>query len=233
MTTGNTICRRLFCAAVIVATAAAPARAADVGDVSASAQSGWYYRGGAGASFVQNTRISLDFSQADAGVQFDPGFSVQAVGGYRFCPCFGLEAETGLADNLIHSITGSPSTRAEFSQIPVMFNAAFQWPCCAHVIPYAGFGLGLTADYINIDHATVQGVNVSGDRTAVTFAGQAFAGVRFPINDRAGVDLGYKYMATSRPEWGLTSFNPARTSGTLVLREPQTHFLLLEFQVTF
>jgi opacity protein-like surface antigen len=233
MTTWNNIFRKLFFAAVIVATAAVPTKAADVGDVSAVAPTGWYYRGGAGASFVQNTRMSLDFSQADAGVHFDPGFSVQAVGGYRFCPYFGLEAETGLADNLIHSISGSSSTGAEFSQIPVMFNAAFQWPCCSHVIPYAGLGLGLTADYINIDHATVQGVGVSGDQTAITFAGQAFAGVRFPINDHAGVDLGYKYMATGQPEWNVNFFDPARSSGTLVLREPQTHFLLLEFQVTF
>ncbi len=177
--------------------------------------------------------MSLDFSQADAGVHFDPGFSVQAVGGYRFCPCFGLEAETGLAYNLIHSINGSSSTGAEFSQIPVMFNAAFQWPCCAHVVPYAGLGLGISADYLNISHATVQGFNVSGDGTAITFAGQAFAGIRFPINDHAGVDLGYKYLATSQPEWNVTPFASSRSSGTLVLREPQTHFLLLEFQVTF
>jgi opacity protein-like surface antigen len=213
--------------------ATAPATAADLGDASSIAPTGWYYRGGAGASFVQDSRISLDSSQADVGVHFDPGFSVQAVGGYRFCPYFGLEAETGLAYNLIHSITGSPSTGAEFSQIPVMFNAAFQWPCCPHVIPYAGIGLGLTADYININHATVQGVNVSGDQTAVTFAGQAFAGIRFPINDRAGVDLGYKYLATTQPEWNVNFFAPSQSSGTLVLREPQTHFLLLEFQVTF
>lgn len=130
--------------------------------------------------------MSLDFSQADAGVHFDPGFSVQAVGGYRFCPCFGLEAETGLAYNLIHSINGSSSTGAEFSQIPVMFNAAFQWPCCAHVVPYAGLGLGISADYLNISHATVQGFNVSGDGTAITFAGQALLASGFPSTTTPG-----------------------------------------------
>jgi opacity protein-like surface antigen len=44
-----------------------------------------------------------------------------------------------------------------------------------------------------------------GSQSDAVFAYQAFAGLRYALNDRAGVCLEYHYFGTSAPEWRVDS----------------------------
>lgn len=194
---------------------------------------GWYVRGGVGPEFMQNSRLSLDSSKADAKTKFDTGLSFDATIGYRFCPCFSLEAQTGVLYNNIRSISGSSRTRADLTQVPLMVNLMFQLPVCPYFIPYVGAGAGFSADTIDFRHGgnrtSIQGTSLKGDDTDYVFAAQALAGVKVPITKRMSVGLGYKFLTTTRPEWDGNSFDSNHSFNNLVLREPFTHSVLAQF----
>ncbi len=191
----------------------------------------WYVHGGIGPSFLTNSQITLNSSLPDNQIKFYPGVRADAAIGYQFTPWFGLEAELGLLSNSIRSIEGSPDTSGEFVQLAQLVNAVFKLPTKSGFEPYIGVGTGITLDGLHIDRGTVQGAPLHGTDGAAALAFQLAAGFKWKINDRWGMAVGYEFLTTSRPEFELKEFTGG--SGTLMVRNPQSHSLTVQFEFKF
>ena len=193
----------------------------------------WYFRGGAGPDWMQNSRLSLDSTMPDARVKFDTGARVDLAGGYMFNPYFGLEGQTGFIYNRVSEIEASPYTRADFVQVPLMVNAVFQLPNDSRLTPFIGGGAGATVDNLNIDDATVQGAYLHGSDSVGVFAYQAFGGVRFALQPRIDLSLAYEFLGSKSPEWDVRGGDFAGMPGTLKLHNPETHAVMMAVVVRF
>lgn len=191
----------------------------------------WYVHGGIGPSFLTDSQITLNSSLPDNQIKFYPGLRADAAIGYQFTPWFGLEAELGITSNSIKSIEGSPDTSGEFAQLAQLVNAVFKLPTKSGFEPYVGVGAGLTLDGMHIERGTVQGVPLHGTDGAAALAFQLAAGFKWKINDRWGMAVGYEFLTTSRPEFELKEFTGG--SGTLMVRNPQSHSLTVQFEFKF
>lgn len=139
-----------------------------------------------GAPLLPNTKVS-----------FDPGFRLGVRGGYGVTDWFDAEVETGIMANNIKSVTGATETDASFANIPFLLNARFHCPALHRISPYFGGGLGGSTTILSGNDLTVGGTSLDGSTAGITFAYQAFAGVRFAINERMGLSLEYHYFATT------------------------------------
>ncbi len=203
---------------------------AQVTDMNAGTTGGpWYVRATVGPSFMENTRMSLDFSQPDAQVRFTPGGRLDVSGGYQVCRYFNVEGATGVIYNRIDSIAGSFDTDAGLAQIPITVRAVFLWPNTTRLVPFAGGGCGAVVDALDINHATIQGVSLHGNDSATAFAYEAFGGVRCHVNQSIDVSLAYEYLGSTQPEWDVNGVFP----GTLVLRQPATHSVMAGVTIRF
>lgn len=174
---------------------------------SAHAQMDRFYVGAdAGGVLTLDTRVKefLGPVAPDTKVKLDPGVRFGFVGGYKFTDWFSLEGETGVMANNIDSITGANiDGNATLANVPFLLNARFQLPHgrCP-VTPYFGGGAGGSATVLNFDrHIDFNGATLRGSDAAVVFAYQAFAGLRYAINERMGVGVEYHYFATTGPSW--------------------------------
>jgi len=64
------------------------------------------------------------------------------------------------------------------------------------------------------------------------FAYQAFAGLRYKLNDRMGLSVEYRYFAADEAEW-RADFTSNTFSDTMRLGRIQTHALSLAFDFKF
>jgi opacity protein-like surface antigen len=74
-------------------------------------------------------------------------------------------------------------------------------------------------------------VRLRGSDAAVVFAYQAFAGLRYAINDQMGIGVEYHYFATTGPTWS------ADASGTdtdhMRFQGVQSHAISVAFDFRF
>ncbi len=192
---------------------------------------GVYFRGGLGPAVAHDTDVNEFFgSLSGVKVRYDTGFRLSAAGGFQFCRYFSAELESGVIYNSIKSITGSPSTDASLSNVPLMANAVFHIPLESNFVPYCGFGVGGSTSVLDIDHATIAGAPLHGDDADVVWAVQGFAGFRYELNDRMGVGFGYRFLATGEPRWDALSVGG---SGKIGFDNARTHSFLAEFTMKF
>lgn len=201
-----------------------------------SRSSGFYVGADAGGALTSDTRVKEFFGPVDPGtkVRLDPGVRVGFHGGYKFTDWFGLEGETGVIANQIKSITGADiSGQADLANIPFLLNARFELPHgrCP-ITPYFGGGAGGAASVLSIEHhIDLNDVRLRGSDASVVFAYQAFAGLRYAINDQMGIGVEYHYLATTGPDWR------ADASGTdtdhLRFQGVQSHTISVAFNYSF
>lgn len=173
----------------------------------AQAQDSRFYVGAdAGGALTSDTRVKEFFGPVNPGtkVSLDPGVRVGFKGGYRLTDWFAVEGETGVIANNIKSISGaSIDGNATLANVPFLLNARFELPHgnCP-ITPYFGGGAGGSASIISMDHhIDLGGVELRGSDAAPVFAYQAFAGLRYAINDQMSVGVEYHYFATTGPTW--------------------------------
>lgn len=167
-------------------------------------------------------------------VHLDPGVRAGFFGGYQFCDWFSLEGETGIIANSIDSIDGANiSGYASLDNVPFLANVRLQLPVrrCP-VSPYIGGGVGGSVSIIDFDrNITLNGVTGHGSDGSVVFAYQAFAGLRWAINDNMGIGVEYHYFVTTGPDWKFNAFDTEtdhiRFSGV------QTHAASVAFDFRF
>ena len=188
----------------------------------------WYMRAGVGPAFMQDTGISVDRSMPDANISFDPGVRFDFAGGYHFNPYFSLEGNIGVIYNRIDSISGSPDTDGDLTQVPIMANAVLEFPNRSQLTPYVSGGIGASATELHFRDATIQGFAISGRDSTAVFAYQASAGFRYDFNPWMGVSVAYEFLGTTTPEWNVSG-----TPNNMIIRHPYTHSIVAAFVMRF
>jgi len=144
--------------------------------------------------------------------RFDPGERAGVACGYQITDWFAAEGEIGANVNEVESQFRSPFPSVgfrdgTFANVPLLFNVKLQYPNHSHWTPYVGAGLGVSvaivdadifiaADSLDFGRARARGADA-------VFAYQAFAGLRYRLNERMGLSVEYRYLATEAPEWDL------------------------------
>jgi len=200
-----------------------------------SQETGFYVKADAGGNVTQDADLKEFFGPVapDSKVKFDAGPRFGVGGGYQFTPWFALEGEVAFNYNKLNSITGASELHdAWFINVPFLANAKFQWPNRSLLTPYIGAGVGFSEAILDVDRITLAGTTLHGDQADTVFAYQAFAGLRFRINERMGLSLEYHFLAADGAEWQADS-----TSGTVSDRmkfgDTKTHSLSLAFDFKF
>ncbi len=137
----------------------------------------------------------LNGSKASA----DPGYRFDFLGGCHFARNFAVELDTGVVFNSIDKIGGqtlSPD-RLDIWQTPLLVNLVYTIPTEGPVSAYVGAGAG--GVFTSIDFR-IEGFGHIRD-TDATFGYQAFAGVKYAINDWADIGVAYKFMGTANHSW--------------------------------
>jgi len=163
-------------------------------------QGKFYVAADAGAVVTTDTELKEFFGEPlapNAELSFDPGFRLGVRGGYGVTDWFDAEVETAIMANNISSVTGASETDASLANIPLLINARFHCPAFHGVSPYFGGGLGMSTTVLTADDLVIGNTILDGSTAGIAFAYQAFAGIRFAINERMGLSLEYHYFATT------------------------------------
>lgn len=162
-----------------------------------------YFDGDIGGTILPDADLKEFFGPVASGseVDFDPGIRLGFRTGYGLTDWFAAEAEIGLMANTIDSITGATEADATLSNLPLLFNARIQFPQFDRLMPYFGGGLGFSVAVLDADDITISGGSLDGTMSDVVFAYQAFAGLRYKLNENMGLSVEYRYFATTDPEW--------------------------------
>lgn len=215
------------CAAVCVWCVSAP---------NANAQgSGFYVKGDVGGNFTSDVTVKEFFGVPLLGtkLELDPGIRAGIAGGYQVTDWFAAEAELGFMINEISSVGGAGYVHdATLSNVPFLVNAKFQYPMkrCP-VTPYAGVGAGFSESIFDADALRIGTVVLSGSDATTVFAWQAFAGMRYEINERMGLAVEYRYFEADSASWDADTFHTV--SDTFALGRTHTHNVSLAFDFRF
>lgn len=196
---------------------------------------GFYIKGDVGGNITEDIDLKEFFGPVTPGskVQLDPGFRAGVTGGYQVTDWFAAEAELGLFENTINSITDATRIHdARFANIPLLFSAKFQYPNRTGLTPYLGAGLGFSEAIFDVDNITIGGTTLSGSDNTAVFAYQAFAGLRYRLNERMGLSVEYRYFVTESPTWHADITSGAG-SNALSFGGSQTHAFSLAFEYRF
>jgi opacity protein-like surface antigen len=117
--------------------------------------------------------------------------------------------------------------------VPFLANVKFQLPMgrCP-VKPYLGAGAGFSEAIFDVDKLTIGGISIHGNDADTVFAWQAFAGLRYAINERMGLAVEYRYFEADSPTWHANlAFNSA--SDAFGFGKTHTHAISLAFDYRF
>lgn len=165
----------------------------------------WHIRADMGGMIPENPSLSMlqgpvtagDEMELSAGIQFD-----MAVG-YRIQPWIALEFELGFTANEVESVGNWSYPDSALNQLLMMVNVAVEYPR-GSLVPFGGIGAGgvLSSLSFGNDYWCYWG-ETDGSGTDFVPAVQAFAGLRYDFNDRCGVGLLYRFLATAEQDWDV------------------------------
>lgn len=199
-----------------------------VATLSADAEEhGFYFSADAGVSLAQPVDLKkFVIPLSGVEVKFDPGFRVGVAGGYNITDFIGVELETGYMYNSVKSVGDVGNVDASLSHIPLMANVVLRYdkPNCKWV-PYGGAGAGGDVSILNLD----QVAGVDGTDSSIVFAWQAFAGVRYKLNDAMSIGAGYKFYSSSAASWDVSGFG----SDSIKIGKANVHSITAAFNWKF
>lgn len=196
---------------------------------------GFYLKGDLGGNITPDVSLNEFFGPVAPGskVKLDPGLRGGVAGGYQLCDFFAAEAEVGFYGNRIDSVTDATHIHdASFANIPFLVNAKLQYPNASPLTPYIGAGLGFSESILDVGSLTVNDVEMHGSASDTVFAWQAFAGLRYALNERMGLSLEYRYFDAQSPSWHA-DFTVNTASDTVSFGHVHTHSLSLAFDYRF
>lgn len=197
--------------------------------------SGFYIKGDVGGNIAQDIDLKEFFGPVAPGstIKLDPGIRAGVAGGYQVTEWFAAEAELSVAENTIDSITGATHIHdATFANVPLLFNAKFQYPNRSPLTPYLGAGVGFSEAIFDVDNITIGNTSLSGSDVTTVFAYQAFAGLRYRLNERMGLSVEYHYFVAESPTWHAEVTYGTR-SDALSFGRSQYHAFSLAFEYRF
>jgi len=177
-----------------------------------------------GLALTSDARLkSFPGTGARPDVEFDPGIRLSLGGGWRFSDWIRAGGEFGV---ISHSIDGAD---ASFAHFPLLANVEFQIPNSSPLVPFFGGGPGVSVSTISFDDDNLAGGDdVDGSAADATFVWQAYAGVRYKLNDSMSIGAVYRYF-----EAGETRFDVERTSTDIRLGRTRTHSFSASFSMDF
>jgi opacity protein-like surface antigen len=132
---------------------------------------------------------------------YDLGFNVGAAGGYDF-GLLRVEGEITYRQNDVDELgvpgTGSVGGDGDISAFSLMANGFWDIETGSPVTPYLGAGIGVAL--VSMNDVGALGLTLADDDDTV-FAYQFAAGVAFDLNPSMALDLGYRFFATTDPEF--------------------------------
>ncbi|HEX8042603.1 outer membrane protein [Candidatus Deferrimicrobium sp.] len=149
-----------------------------------------------GATFLQKAKVTGGFPDFD--LKTDTGYGLGVVGGFDFGTCR-LEGEFAYRKNENKDVSGgfTGDVGGDFSSMALMVNGYYDFKMVSPVFyPYLGVGIGGARDSLKVENG---GTLIDDDK--FVFAYQAAAGVAFNVTQELALDLGYKYFATTKPEF--------------------------------
>ena len=151
----------------------------------------------ADSSLTDSTGDSIEAS-------YSSGVTVSAVLGRKFDSGVRFEGEinyrTAEMDRLSYG-GSSVKVTCDVASVSTLANLYFDIKNSSPITPYVGAGIGLSRVYAGA--ASVNGIRIWEEDDDLVFAYQIAAGVGFDISKDVTVDLGYKYFATSDPQFEL------------------------------
>jgi opacity protein-like surface antigen len=195
---------------------------------------GLYFKADAGGNWTDGTELREFFGPVTPGskVEFDAGPRFGLAVGYDVLDFLGLEAQIGVYENEISSITEATSLHAWLVNVPFMANARLHLPTYYRVSPYIGAGVGGSSTILDADHITVNDTTLTGTDGDTVFAWQAFAGVRFSLTQHMGLSVEYRYFESDPARW-KADFAFGTATDTVSFGKIQTHSVSVAFDWTF
>ena len=147
--------------------------------------------------------VDADFSAGGLSLpgdaEFHTGFRFDMIGGYNINEWLGVELESGFIYNTFSSIsiagTEVPEGDSWLGHVPLLANAIFRLENDTPWTPYAGIGAGAAISILEIDE-------VDTDMEFVP-AWQAQVGVRYALDERSALGVGYKYFGAASQEYDI------------------------------
>lgn len=201
----------------------------------AGQSSKFYVKADVGGNITQDTSLSEFFGPVapNTKVRFDPGVRAGIAGGYQLTDWFAPEVEIGFMENKIDSITGADRVHDSwFANVPFLVNGKLQYPNSSPLTPYAGAGVGFSEALLSVGQIDLGGTSLHGDMNEAVFAWQAFAGLRYKINDQMGLSVEYRYFRADPASW-QADFTSGTASDTLRMGRTETHAISLAFDFRF
>lgn len=201
----------------------------------------FYIQGDIGGQWTHDVKLNEFFGvplTPDSKMKLDTGIRAGVSGGYQFCSFFALEGELGFMGNKINSITSATYIHdAYFANMPLLVNAKFMFPNRTIVTPFVGAGVGFSQTIIDADKIAIMdtagGVTtMHGSDWNTVFAWQAFAGLKFRVNDYMGVAVEYRYFSADGASWHTDSFS-GTPSDTMSFGRTETHAVSAAFVFRF
>lgn len=179
-----------------------------------------------GGLFVEDSDVSN--SGASGTIEFDPGFAVGGVFGYKLKQGVRFEGEytyrrAGADGGCVSGVgcaSASGDTIDGHADAHAIMANVFYEPKFGKWLPYVGGGLGIGVVGYEAD-GTIAGISVEADDSDAVFAYQAGAGIGYELTENHLVSLGYRYWATTDPELDGAD------------AEVGTHSILAELRTTF
>ena len=150
-----------------------------------------YVRFDGGVALQQDITLSDSVGDSEK-VSFDPGARLDTQFGYSFTENWAAELEFGFIVSPVKSscALGTDYMNVDLVELPLLVNVIYTQPLGRHFSIYAGGGIGgVLSDYNNDYGGTTE--------TASAFAYQGLAGIKYLINDRWELGIGYKFLGTT------------------------------------
>jgi opacity protein-like surface antigen len=205
-------------------------------------KTGFYVKGDLGGNLMNDIDVKefLGANIPNTKIELDPGFRAGIGGGYQFVDWAAAEAELGFMANSIHDMTGATHIHdATIGNVPFLVNVKLQLPPMGRcpVTPYIGAGVGFSETFFDVDvlefrDASGNIYGISGSDSDAVFAWQAFAGLRYRLNERMGLGIEYRYFQAESPSWEA-DFTVGTASNTVKFGRTQTHAFSVVFDFRF
>lgn len=198
------------------------------------ALSRWYLKADAGGNWTDDVDLKEFIGPVQPGstLSLKPGMRLGVAGGYQLTDWFAPEAEFGMQHNQIDAVTGAWSGDGRLSTFPLLLNAKFQYHNSTPFTPYAGAGVGFSTAVLSLDNLGIGNTSIDGTEADMVFAWQAFAGLRYTLNERISLGLEYRFVASEGPTFEA-DLGWANSSDKIKLGDIQTHSVSFTFNYQF
>lgn len=182
-----------------------------------------YINADAGGIFQQDAIFNENGWSSTAA--FNPGARIDLAVGYHLSDSLAVELEPGFMWNSVDSLNGFSlgqlGQNVDLYSIPVLANLVFNFPTQGGWTPYVGIGAGA-----NISIFDGNTPRASYNDTAVAFAYQAEAGVKYAFSYCALFGIAYKFLGTTDQDY---SFNFPYHTSNISLQGIYIHGIFVNF----